>query len=381
MHIRVDPYSMKRAGAVGRWCLMLLLAACTNVVPPPPKAFVAPVFPPAPEPARVVYERTIYSSADVLRDNSELQFKRWVTGEQRIGDGFAKPYGVAARAGRVYVTDTVRRIVMVFNFVTGTYREIGHDDPGGLKLPIGVDVDANGLVYASDSSLRAVMVYGSDGRFIRQLGVAADLQRPAGLAVTADGARVYVVDIAGIESEQHQVVIFDGKTGSRISTFGKRGSGPGEFNLPRDLAIGNNGELYVVDGANFRVQVFDRDGKFLRMFGEVGRQGGQFSRPKEIATDRDGNVYVVDTAFGNFQIFNAAGQLLLDVGSRSNTDGPAKYMLPAGITVDEDGRIYVVDQYFRKIDVYRPAALSASAGFLGRALPSHVAGTQAAKKP
>ena len=70
--------------------------------------------------------------------------------------------------------------------------------------------------------------------------------------------------------------------------IGKRGNGPGEFNLPRDLAIGKDGRLYVVDGGNFRVVVFDREGKYLFSFGSVGKQYGQFARPKEIAIDRDG---------------------------------------------------------------------------------------------
>jgi sugar lactone lactonase YvrE len=88
-----------------------------------------------------------------------------------------------------------------------------------------------------------------------------------------------------------------------------------------------------------------------------------FSRPKEAAIDGDGNVYVVDSAFGNFQIFSAEGELLLAVGSRSERDGMAKYMLPSGIAIDGDGRVYMVDQFFRKVDVYRPAKLAADSGF------------------
>ena len=154
------------------------------------------------------------------------------------------------------------------------------------------------------------------------------------------------------------VRVFDGD-GKHKMDIGQRGTGPGEFNLPRDLAIGKDGKLYVVDGGNFRVVVFDRNGKYLNAFGSVGRQLGQFSRPKEIATDPQGNVYVVDAAFGNFQIFNEDGELLLFVGTRDERDGPARYMLPSGITVDEDGRVYMVDQWFRKIDVFRPYAQKA----------------------
>jgi DNA-binding beta-propeller fold protein YncE len=126
----------------------------------------------------------------------------------------------------------------------------------------------------------------------------------------------------------------------------------------------------VVDGGNFRVVVFDREGKYLKSFGSVGKQYGQFARPKEVAVDREGNVYVVDAAFGNFQIFNPEGDLLLFVGERNERDGPARYMLPSGIAVDEDGRVYVVDQWFRKIDVYRPAALKPGTGFLALRRPA-----------
>ena len=160
-------------------------------------------------------------------------------------------------------------------------------------------------------------------------------------------------------------------SGRALFDIGRRGDGPGEFNLPRDVAIGTGGRLYVVDGGNFRVVVFDKDGRYLQSFGSVGKQYGQFARPKEIAADRDGNIYVVDAAFGNFQIFSPDGDLLLFVGDRSERDGPAKYMLPSGIAVDEDGRVYVVDQWFRKIDVFRPAAVKAGSGHLARrALPS-----------
>ena len=53
------------------------------------------------------------------------------------------------------------------------------------------------------------------------------------------------------------------------------------------------------------------------------------------------------------------------VGGRSTTAERAKYMLPAGIDVDEDGRVYFVGQFFRKIDVFRPAELEPSSGYLG----------------
>lgn len=367
--------SSRAIGGTSAWrllssLLLLAVAACAVAPPPPPKPVVIPVFPPPPERARFVYERSIYSSVDVIRDDAKTDFRRLVTGERKVGEGLAKPYGIAVMRGRVYVTDSVKHVVMVFDFPQGRYFEIGTQSEGGLRLPLGVDVDAAGNVYVSDGGTHRVAVYDTDGKFLRLLGGPDVLKRPAGIAVDPAGSRVYVVDIGGIDSQDHGVRVLDAKTGEHLSSIGRRGDGPGEFNLPRDVAVGKDGLLYIVDGGNFRIQVMRPDGGFVRSFGAVGRQGGQFSRPKEIAIDRTGNVYVVDAAFGNFQIFTPDGKLLLDVGGRSNTDGPAKYMLPSGIAVDEDGRVYVVDQYFRKVDIYRPAELDVAAGFLGKSAES-----------
>lgn len=348
--------------------LLVLLAACAAVSEAPPARAPVLVFPPPPDEPRFVFERAIYSSADVVPDESGASLRRLVTGERRSGEALAKPYAVAVFQGRIYVSDTVARYVRVFDVPAGCYFRIGDEDgQGGLTKPIGLDVDAAGNLYVADITQRAILVYGPDGKFLRKLGGDKWFERLSSVTVDPEGRRVYAVDIGGVSSEQHMVRVFDAASGAHVMDIGKRGSGPGEFNLPRDLAIGHDGRLYVVDGGNFRVVVFDREGRYLHAFGSVGKQYGQFARPKEIAVDRDGNVYVVDTAFGNFQIFNADGELLLFVGDRSERDAPARYMLPSGIAVDEDGRVYMVDQWFRKIEVYRPAALKPDEGFLGRA--------------
>ena len=331
---------------------------------PPPEL---PQFPPPPDEPRFFFERVIRSSGDVVPDTSSSNLRRMVTGESQAGERLSKPYGVAVYRGRIFVSDTVQRHVTVFDVPKGVVTRIGDTEgEGDLIKPIGLDVDASGRLYVADIGSKAVMVYDADGKFLRRIGSDKWFLRLSSVTVDPGGTRVYAVDIGGVSSEQHLVRVFDAVTGAHLQDIGKRGSGPGEFNLPRDMAIGRDGQLYVVDGGNFRVNIFDRQGKFLKSFGGIGKQYGQFARPKEIAVDRDGNLYVVDTAFGNFQIFNPEGELLLFVGDRSESDGPARYMLPSGIAVDEDGRVYVVDQWFRKIEVYRPARLAAGAGFLSR---------------
>lgn len=328
--------------------------------------FKKPVFPPAPEVARFYYERSLLTSADVEIEDKESSFRRMITGEARMGKGMSKPFEVAVHQGRVFVSDTVKRVVNVFDAPEGKFFEIGGKSPGELRKPMGLDVDSQGNLYVLDASNKSINVYNRDGVYQRSFGQPEEFSRPSGLTVDPDGTKVFVVDTGGIQSNWHRVVVFDAQSGNLLRHISHRGSGDGELNLPREAVIAPNGNLYVVDGGNFRVQVFTQDGEYLQSFGEIGLRGGQFSRPKGIAADKDGNLYVVDAAFGNFQIFNPEGQLLLHVGNRSSQNKAASFMLPSGIDVDEDGRVYMIDQYFRKVEVFRPASLEEGTGFFSR---------------
>lgn len=345
---------------------LALLPACAPMPVEKKPAAGPPVFPAAPDEPRFIYERTIYSSADVVVDTGTSEFRRRVTGEARRGEVLNKPNAVAVFQGRIFLSDSVEGVIRVFDVPNGRHFKIGADDPGKLTKPLGIDVDRNGTLYVADSTAKAIFIYDRDGKFLRKIGDAKWFARLASVTADPKGDRLYLIDAGGVTSQQHRVLVVDAVSGQQLFDFGRRGSERGEFNFPRDLAVSKEGLLYVVDSGNFRVQVFDRSGKFVKSFGSLGRQFGQFARPKEIALDAAGNVYVVDTAFGNFQIFSPEGELLLFVGNRSEQDGPARYMLPAGIYVDEDGRVYMVDQWFRKIDVFRPYSLKAGSGYLGR---------------
>lgn len=323
------------------------------------------VYPAPPDDPRFVFERTIRGSADVVPEKEESALKRALTGGLLTTEALGKPYAIATYKGRIFVSDSTDHFIKVFDVPQGKYFKIGDKDGEGLLTkPLGLDVDESGTLYVADASAKAIYVFDNEGTYLRKIAGPKFFDRLSSVTVDQQGDRIYVVDIGGVTSEQHHVRVFDAHNGNHLYDIGKRGSGPGEFNLPRDVAIGKNGQIYVVDGGNFRVQVFDRNGKYQQSFGTVGKQLGNFARPKEVATDREGNVYVADAAFGNFQIFSPDGELLMFVGERSEQEGPGKYMLPSGITVDEDGRIYFVDQWFRKIDVYRPYAMKPDSGYL-----------------
>ena len=352
--------------------VMLVLAGCAAVEEPTGKGkSIQLVWPLPPDPPRFYYEFAIIGSDSILPITEEDSLKEALLGNSgRLNEGFGKPYAVAVHQGRVFVSDTVSRVVRVYDAPLGTYFKIGsqavENPQAQLLKPMGLDTDAAGNLYVVDATAKVVKVYNRDGKYLRSLMAPGDIDKPASVTVDKDGSRIYVVDIGGPTSSNHRVRIYDAKNGKHLLDIGKRGDGPGEFNLPRDVAVCKNNELYVVDGGNFRIQVFDHDGKYLRSFGQIGKQLGNFGRPKEIACDNDGNVYVIDAAFGNFQIFNPEGELLMFIGQRSNESLPGNYLLPSGITVDEDGRVYVVDQWFKKVEIFRPVKLAPHTGYMVR---------------
>lgn len=343
----------------------MLLTACAPVQESAKQKEIQLVYPAPPDEPRFIFERAFYGSADAVPVDEGFGLRNALTGEKQSSEGMGKPYAVAVHRGRVFVSDSAERVVKVFDVPEGRYFTIGGEDTGALAKPLGIDVDAVGNLYVADVSSKDVKIYTRDGKFLRKISGPKLFDRMSSVTVDQAGTRLYVVDIGGVSSEHHRVLVFDAQSGEHLYDIGKRGAGPGEFNLPRDVAVGKDGDLYVVDGGNFRVQKFDANGKFLKSFGAVGKQGGSFARPKEIAVDNDDNLYVVDSAFGNFQIFNPDGALLMSVGERSEADGPGRYMLPSGVAVDEDGRVYMVDQWFRKIEVFRPARLKPEEGYLG----------------
>jgi DNA-binding beta-propeller fold protein YncE len=346
----------------------LLLGACAVVPTPQSEPDTVLVYPPPPEPARFVFERTIFGSADIEIVDKETKWRRLLTGEAVTTVAFSKPFDVEVCEGTVFVSDSVSRQVFLFDIPSGEFRQIGIDGAGTLRKPLGLATDQDCNLYVADQTAKRIVVYDQDGAYVNAYGGEEMFDRLSHVEVDPGGERLYAVDTGGVRSVRHHVRVIDMGTGEVLFDIGERGADAGEFNLPLDITLGSDGNLYVVDGGNFRVQVFDTDGEYLGQFGSIGNRTGQFSRPKGIDTDSEGNIYVSDAAFGNFQIFDTSGQLLLFVGDRSTDSGPGKFMLPAGLAVDEDGRVYMVDQFFRKVDVFRPAYLEPGDGFLGTRL-------------
>jgi DNA-binding beta-propeller fold protein YncE len=275
-----------------------------------------------------------------------LSAKDLLLGVEESRDILMKPHGVHVdRTGRIYVGDTSRGDVQIFD---SNAKRPGILTSGGRSpfvKPIGITTDAQGRVYVADSKSNGVFVFDKYGKFLKLFAHRGTFRRPAGVAVDDLRKILYVVD-----NHQHKIFALDQETGEIIKTIGKRGEEEGEFNFPTHIALDKDGDIYVVDTMNGRVQVFDPEGRFLTGWGRLGDGPGMFARPKGIAIDSEGHIYVVDAAFNNIQIFNDEGQLLMAFGEFGN--GRGQQILPAGIAIDTEDKIYVVDQWNARVNIY-----------------------------
>ena len=183
---------------------------------------------------------------------------------------------------------------------------------GMFVWPHGLHVDRDGNIWVADSrrpteaEIKAfpaerskgsyVVKFSPEGKVLMTLGKPGMAGNPPELltdptnVLTAPNGDVYV-------SESHtdvldpnlvgRISVFD-KNGKFLKTIGKTGTGPGEFRTPHAMAWDSRGRLIVADRHNHRIQILDKDGKYIGEYRE-------FSRVSGITVDKDDNLYAADS--------------------------------------------------------------------------------------
>jgi DNA-binding beta-propeller fold protein YncE len=227
-----------------------------------------------------------------------------MVGELGKGEGnFTAPIGIA--------TDPVKNDIYVIDNINGDIQKFNDNGKyintfGNLYHPKGLATDSSGNIFAADGNWD-IQKYTSNGEYVSKWGGGISTKNgefghngPNGISIDPKSGMVYVVDSTNNRIEKFTS---DGKF---ILTWGKNGSGNGEFVNPTGVTTdSSSGNVFVTDTDNNRIQEFSSDGKFITKWGMQGSEDGQFLGPKGVAFDQKlGRIYVVDTGNHRIQVFS-----------------------------------------------------------------------------
>ncbi|XP_065907247.1 E3 ubiquitin-protein ligase TRIM71-like [Dysidea avara] len=236
-----------------------------------------------------------------LFDNQDLLVRKF--GSKGSNDKqFYHPCGVAfENKDHLYVADRDNHRIQKFD-ISGNYLLMfggkGSKD-GQLDSPCGVTVYKDG-VYVADSENGRISVFQLNGQFHRTIGE-GQLNSPHDVVVTNNN-QLFVADY-----ERHCIYTFTVE-GYFVRKFGTKGRGREELCNPRGLTVDKNGFVLVTD-KNCRVTIFDKHGNCVHQFGACGSDGGQFYKHSGIALSPNGDIYVCDGGNHRVQIFSTSPKL------------------------------------------------------------------------
>lgn len=311
------------------------------------------VWPNPPAIARIKYKMWFSSDKAVRNLKGNVQKKSgWMdrlAGTQQSDEVFKRPfellqpYGTAVDSkGNLYVAD--QRVGAIFIFSTDENRNVDMIKNGvhaHFVRIIGLAMDDSDRLFVSDPGLKHVLVFDKDRK--AEDVITEGMASPGALAIDTNNRLLYVADI-----DLDQILVYDADTLKPLRKIGTGGrhhelTSPGDFSKPAGVAVDQEGNLYVADSMNNRIEIFDADGQFISMFGKAGDGPGYFARPKGVAIDSDGHIWVADGAQDRVQVFNKEGQLLISFGGHGLL--PGQFQGLVSISIDKNDRVFTTEIY------------------------------------
>jgi sugar lactone lactonase YvrE len=311
------------------------------------------VWPNPPAIARIKYKMWYSSDKAVRNLKGNVQKKSgWMdrlAGTQGNDEVFKRPfelvqpYGCAVDSkGNLYVAD--QKVGAIFIFSTDEARNVDLIKNGvhaHFVRIIGLAMDDTDRLFVSDPGLKHVLVFNKDHK--AEDVITDGMSSPGGLAIDTQNRLLYVTDI-----DLDQILVYDADTLKLLRKIGTGGhkhelTTPGDFSKPAGVAVDAEGNLYVADTMNNRIEIFDADGQFISTFGKAGDGPGYFSRPKGVAIDSDGHVWVADGMQDRVQVFDKEGQLLISFGGHGLM--PGQFQGLVSITIDKKDRVFTTEIY------------------------------------
>jgi len=217
----------------------------------------------------------------------------------------------------------------------------GQQLPNGMKWgeTSGIAVDAKGTILAFTRAEPPIVEMNADGKVLRTWGDKMFVW-PHGIRVDREG-NIWLTDGQNDKDGKNGQLVYkfssDRKLLMTIGTKGVAGEGEYTFNGPTDVAVAPNGDIFVTDGhVNARVVKYTKDGRFIKAWGKKGTGPGEFNLPHSVALDSQGRVFVADRSNNRIQIFDQDGKFL-EQWDQFGGD--------SSITILPDDTLYAVDTY------------------------------------
>lgn len=136
-----------------------------------------------------------------------------------------------------------------------------------------------------------------------------------------------------------------------VTTWGKEGDAPGDFNIPIGIALNEAGDVFVTDHYNNRVQKFDADGKLLAHFAVLPNPGGIAADGERLYITRfPASRMMKDKTPDRVSVYAQDGKFIREWGSSGTDDG--QFDFPGGVAISKDGKVFVADQTNRRVQVF-----------------------------
>jgi DNA-binding beta-propeller fold protein YncE len=297
------------------------------------------------------------SSTPIANDTShsalpKFQFKVKIGPDGNENFQFKCPYFVACdRRSNIYVSDSFNHRIQMFNINGQFIRSIGTKgtEMGQFREPNGIVVNSKNHLIVADHFNCRIQIFDENMKFLKWFNSVADGSRkveyPGGVAVDAED-NIYVVDC------NHCIQVFN-REGVWKKTFGRKGSGDGEFNSPWAVAVRkSDGRIFVSDLYLHSIQAFNPEGQFLFKFGSRGRFDAQFNLPRGLAVSNCGNyVFVCDCNNQRIQIFSAEDGSYIKCYGSSGT-GNGQFKGPCGICISPLGYVVISETGGHRVQVF-----------------------------
>jgi DNA-binding beta-propeller fold protein YncE len=286
-------------------------------------------------------------------------------GSKGAGKGqFDKPTGITADSqGNIYIADSRNKRVQVLN-ISGSRK--AHLESVGYMPPV-IDyekaiysgdtvVDLN---YVPDQGLYVLRDYNAQillkGESNKRIGNSdengVELKNPMALYASKNG-RILVADTGN-----HRLSFLN-HDGTHLYHFGRKGNNSSEFNTLQGVVADKRGYIYVSDTNNNRIQVFNSDGIYLNSFGkkseqvdEKGVEPGTFLKPKDLVFNSKEQLYVLDYNNKRIQVFEKNGTYLKEIGGMHDE---IQFVEPIDIDIDEKDYLYVADRGSHSVKIFDP---------------------------